>query len=253
MSFTNPVITGGGASAQSIFDTTTTARHRVGTRGQTVDGRSFYYAENRSTALVSGVLLAAPAISVDFDDLATNTATVGATSVNVTPVGTAVYAVNQLAGGFLSINSGTTGAGTQYIIKSHPVTTAATAFDIQLEDPIRVAFNADTTATVVPNPYGGVVVSPTGAAFVVGATQIAVGTGTDAAPIYFWAQTWGHATILAGAALDVVGHALVKGTGGTGETLGFVDAAADVSQIIGINRFTSVDADYMPVYLQIAP
>lgn len=253
MSYTNPIVTGGGPSQQSVHETVTTARHRVGTRGQTIDGRVFYYAENRSTAIVTGVLLGAPAISVDFDDLATNTASVGDTSVNVTPVGTATYTVNQLVGGTLSINSGTTGAGTQYRIKSHPATTAATAFDIELEDPIRVAFNADTTATVVPNTYGGVVVAPTGAAVVVGATQIAVPVGTDTAPIYFWAQSWGEATILAGAAGDVVGHTLVKGTGGAGETLGFVDAAADVTQIIGVNRFTSVDADYMPVILTIRP
>lgn len=253
MSYETPILTGGGPAQQTIYETVTDARHEVGTRGCMQDGRVFYYAENRSTAIGVGLLISAAPISVDYDDLATNTAAVGDTSVTVTPVGSATYAANQLAGGFLSINSGTTGLGTQYKIKGHAAIAAATATAIDLHDPIRVAFNANTTATVVPNTYGGIVVAPTGAAFVAGATQYAIPVGSDSDPIYSWVQTWGPATILAGAAGDIVGHSLVKGTGGAGETLGFVDAAADVAQIVGVNRFTSVDADYMPVFLQIAP
>lgn len=252
MSYTKPILTGGQASDQSIYETVTEARHAIGTRACTEDGRSFYYAQNRSTAIGVGELVSAAPISVDYDDLATNTAAVGDTSVTVTPVGSATYAANELVGGFLSINSGTTGAGQQYRITGHAAIAAATATAINCE-PIRVAFNANTTATVVPNKFGGIVVAPTGVATVVGATQIAIPVGSASAPVYSWVQTWGDATILAGAAGDVVGHTLVKGTGGAGETLGFVDAAADVTQIIGVNRFTSVDADYMPVYLQIAP
>ena len=253
MSYLNPILTGGTASNQSIYETVTSARHAPGTRAQLEDGRVFYYAENRSTAIGTGLLVAAAPISVDYDDLATNTAAVGDTSVTVTPVGSATYAANELVGGFLSINSGTTGAGMQYRIKSHAAIAAATATAIEIDGGVQVAFNADTTATVVPNKFGGVIVAPTGAATVVGATQVAIPVGTDAAPVYSWVQTWGDATILAGAANDIVGHSLVKGTGGAGETLGFVDAAADVAQIIGVNRFTSVDADYMQVFLQIAP
>lgn len=251
-SYEKPRVGGGGPSAHSIYETLTTPRHDVGTRGFLDDGRVFRYAENRSTAIAVGLLVAAAPISVDFDDLATNTAAVGDTTVTVTPVGSATYVANQLVGGWISVNSGTTGAGNQYRILQHPAIAAATATAITIE-PIRVAFNADTTATVVPNKFGGIIVAPTGAATVVGATQVAIPVGTDTAPVYSWVQTWGDATVLAGASGDIVGHTLVKGTGGAGETLGFVDAAADVSQLIGVNRFTSVDADYMPIYLQIAP
>ena len=253
MSFLNPIITGGGPSQQSVHSWVTDARHRVGTRAVLPDGRSFYYSANRGSAVSAGSMVAATGISVDFDDLATNTAAEGATVVNVTPVGTATYTANELQGGYLSINSGTTGAGRQYVIESHPATTAATAFDIVLADPIvDEAFNANTTATVVPNPWSDIVVAPTGAAFCVGAAISDIPAGTSNVQ-YGWVQTWGSATVLSGADGDVVGHTLVKDTGAAGGTLGFVDAAADVTQFIGVNRFTSVDADFMPVFLTIAP
>lgn len=253
MSYFNPILTGGQASNQSIYQTVTEARHTPGTRGATADGRVFYYAENRSTAIAVGLLVSTPAISVDYDDLATNTAGVGDTTVTVTPVGSATYVANQLVGGFLSVNSGTTGAGTQYRILSHPAIAAATATAITIE-PIRVAFNADTTATVVPNQYGGIVVAPTGVAVVCGATQVAIPVGTDAAPVYSWVQTWGQATVQTSAAGDVIGHTMVKSTATAGNALGFVDAAADVTQIIGVNRLgVSIAADYTPIFLTIMP
>lgn len=252
MSYTNPVLTAGAVSNQSIYETVTDARHTPGTRGCTSDGRAFRYAANRSTQIEIGLLVASGAISVDYDDLATNTAVVGDTSVTVTPVGSATYVANELVGGWLSINSGSTGAGHQYRIHSHGLIAAATATAIECE-PIRVAFNANTTATVVPNAYGGIVISPTGVATVVGATQVVIPIGTSAAPVYSWVQTWGPATVQFSAAGDIIGHTLVKSTT-AGNALGFVDAAGDVPQIIGTNRLgVSIAADYTPVFLTIAP
>lgn len=254
MSYTNPIITGGGASDQSIYQEVTVPRHPVGTRAQLPDGRVFYYATNRGTALAAGVLTKAAEISVDFDDLATNTAAVGDTSVNVTPVGSATYAANELAGGYLSINSGTTGAGMTYKIKSHAATSAATAFDINIEGQIEVAFNANTTATVVPNLWSECVIADANETHLVnGATPIAVSAGTDADPYYFWAQTWGFATVLADAAAIAIGQSVQTGTGTAGAFEAAAEAAGTLNQIIGVNLFTTVDADYMPVFLQIAP
>lgn len=255
MSFTNPILTAGVASNQSIFETTTDARHDVGTRGSLTDGRVYRYGENRSTAIAVGFLVSSPPISVDYDDLATNTAAVGDTSVTVTPVGSATYVANELTGGFLTINSGTTGAGNQYRITGHVAIAAATATAINCEA-IRVAFNADTTATVVPNAYGGIVVAPTAVATVVGATQILIPVGTDTVPVYSWVQTWGPATVSSTAASDVIGHELVKGTGTAGEFFGRVDTAgtSDATQMIGTNRLgVTVDSDFTPIFLTLAP
>jgi len=254
MSYQNPILTGGGPSIQSIYETSTTPKHEVGTRGQLRDGRVFYYSVNRTNAiLAAGKLTKANEVSVDFDDLATNTAAVGDMSVLVTPVGTNTYAANELAGGYLSINSGTTGQGTQYRISHHAATTAATEFTLYLSEPIRVAFNADTTATVVPNPWSDCVITDADETqFVNGCAPVAVPVGSDTAPIYFWNQTWGTATVL-GNGTPAIGQAVqVSATTG-----GAFDAAAEgagtINQPIGTILYTSVSADYTPVFLTIAP
>ena len=150
----NPIITGGGPSQQSIYESTTSQRHPLGTRGQLPDGRSFYYTANRGAAIDCGTLVQGNQVSVDFDDLAINTAALGDTVINVTPVGTKTYAENELQGGYLSINTpAVLNAGRTYRISSNPATEAATAFNLVLDEPIREeAFAAGTTATVVPNP-----------------------------------------------------------------------------------------------------
>ena len=253
MSYSSPIITGGGPSNQSIYDVVTDARHPVGTRAQLPDGRVFYYSANRGAALGAGLLTKANEISGDFDDLATNTASVGDTSVNVTPVGTATYDANELAGGYLSINSGTTGLGMQYRIRSHAATTAATAFDIEIDGQIEVAFNANTTATVVPNPWSDCLAADANETHLVnGATPVAVGAGTTDVQ-YFWAQTWGVATVLADAASIAIGQSIQTGTGVAGAFEAAAEGAGTLPQVVGVNLFTTIDADYMPVFLQIAP
>lgn len=254
---TNPIISGGGPSSQSIYTVTDSPRHQIGTRAILPDGRVFYYSCNRTAAiLAAGKLTKANEISVDFDDLATNTAAVGDTVVNVTPVGSATYAENELAGGYLSINSGTTGLGTQYRISHHAATSGATAFDLYLSDPIRVAFNADTTATVVPNPWSDCVITDANETqFVNGCPPVAVAAGSDSAPQFFWNQTWGTATVLANVGATVaIGQALqVCSSNTAGSFEAATEGAGTLNQVIGVALFTGVAGDYMPVFLQIAP
>ena len=256
MSYTTPIVTGGGPSQQSIHETATTPRHIVGTRGVLSDGRVFYYSCNRTNAiLAAGKLTKMNEVSVDFDDLATNTAAVGDMSVEVTPVGTATYAANELAGGYLSINSSTAGGGVghQYRIARHAATTAATAFTLYLSEPIRVAFNADATATVVPNPWSDCVITDADETqFVNGCAPLAVPVGSDSAPICFWNQTWGVATVL-GNGTPAIGQAVQVSatTGGAFDAL--TEGAGTANQPIGTILYTSVSADYTPVFLTIAP
>lgn len=254
MSYTVPRLTNGMSAGQSIYQTVTTPLHPVGTRAVLPDGRVFYYSINRTNAiLAAGKLTKMNEVSVDFDDLATNTAAVGDMVVNVTPVGTATFSANEFAGGFLSINSGTTGAGTQYRISHHAATTAATAFDIYLSEPIRVAFDANTTATVVPNPWSDCVITDADETqFVNGAAPVAVPVGSDSAPVYFWNQTWGPATVL-GNGTPAIGQAIQVSatTGGAFDAL--TEGAGTANQPIGTILYTSVSGDYTPVFLTIAP
>ncbi len=250
----NPRLTSGVASNQSIYETVSTnPRHAPGTRGITDDGRVFRYACNRGTAIGAGLLVKATEISVDFDDLATATTAAGETAINVTPVGTATYAANELAGGFVQINSGSTGLGMQYRIVSHAATAAATAFDLVIDGQVEVALDATATATVVPNHWSNVAVADGNETqFCAGATPVAVGTGTDAAPIYFWAQVGGTATVLADAASIAIGQAIQVGGSTAGAFGAAAEAAGTINQVIGTNLFTTVDGDYMPVHLNIA-
>lgn len=253
MSFSNPILTAGVVSNQAYWQVVTDARHDVGTRGQTSDGRSFYYACNRSTAIPSGNLLSNAPVDVDFDDLAIATLGVGVTSAAITSgSGSAkTYVANELVGGFMQTNSGTTGQGRQYRITQHPAIASATATTIQFEPIREEAFNADTTVTLVPNPYSAVTISASITSLCVGATTADIPLGSST-PQYFWAQTWGVGCVLSGAAGDILGHQLQLHTT-DGSSIGFVDAAADVAQTLGTNLFTSVSGDFMPVFLQVAP
>ena len=253
MSFTNPILTTGTASNQASWEVVTDARHDVGTRAITQDGRSFYYACNRSTAIPAGNLLSNAPVDVDYDDLAIGTLTVGTTSAAITSgSGSAkTYVADELVGGFMQTNSGTTGQGRQYRITGHPAIASATATTINFEEIREEAFNADTTVTLVPNPYSAVTISAAITSLCVGVTTVDVPLGSTT-PQYFWAQTWGVGCVLSGAADDILGHQLQLHTT-DGSSIGFVDAATDVAQTVGINLFTSVSGDFMPVFLQIAP
>lgn len=254
-SYEMPILTTGAFSNQAYWQVVTDARHDVGTRAITQDGRSFYYACSRSaSAIPSGNLLSGAPVDVDYDDLAIDTLTIGTESASITSgSGSAkTYADGELVGGYMQVNSGVNGNdGRQYRITKNPAIASATAATIEFE-PIREEdLVAASTVTIVPNPYSSVTISAAVTSLCVGATSADIPIGsTD--PQYFWAQTWGVACVLSGAAGDILGHSLQLSTT-DGASVGFVDAAADVAQQIGVNLFTSVSGDFMPVFLQIAP
>lgn len=255
MSYSNPILTAGVASNQAWHEVVTSPRHDPGTRAQLEDGRSFYYACNRSTAINAGELLSNAPVDVDFDDLAIATLTEGETSASITSgSGSAkTYAANELTGGYMQVNSGAAGNnGRQYRIEEHGAIASATATTINFE-PIREEdFVAATTVTLVPNPFSAVTVSAAVTSLCVGVTCADIPLGSTT-PQYFWAQTWGVASVLSGTSGDILGHAMVLHTT-DGASIGLVDGSSgDEPQIIGTNMFTSVSADFMPVFLQIAP
>jgi hypothetical protein len=253
MSYTNPILTAGVASNQSIFETVTDARHPVGTRGCLSDGSVFHYSENSGgggtpAILAAGKLTKTLESSVDFDQVALSTGAVGDTTITVTPVGTAVYVANELMGGVLTISEGTTGAGTMYRIAGNPATTAATVFTLTLEEPIRVIINADALGTVTHNPWSDCVIADGDETRVAnGIPRVAVPLASYAAPVYFWNQTWGQANCLI-QGTPAIGSALQAGTAAGAAGIG--DGAAD---FIGTPMYTGVDGKYIPIFLKIAP
>jgi hypothetical protein len=152
---TGPVL----VAAQGIFSESSTALHGLGEIAYTNDGRAFRYCHVGDTALVGGKLYQSPAEdTTNFQNLTAATNSIGDTTVTTTS--TVTLTANQLAGGFLVIESATLGAGFTYKIRSHPAATGAVV-TFTLDDAILVATTGTVNIDVHPNPYKDVIVMPT--------------------------------------------------------------------------------------------
>lgn len=214
-------------TANSVSAGLPTTAKAVGAKAFTGDGREYIWAYDGGTALVAGKVYQSPAEDdTNLHDLTLASVAVGDTSVSVTSTASTI-AANALAGGFLVLTA-SGGKGDYYSISGNTAA-AASAFTIQLSDPIRVAATTPT-ADVSLNPYNGVILMPataTGAA--VGVAAVAT-SGTQ----YAWLQTKGvcavkndgTATINPG---DYVGPSI--GTTGTVRALTFAGTTAMLTSI----------------------
>ena len=202
MSYETPILTAGGASNQSVYEAVETARHPVGTSATMSDGRRFVYSCNRGSAIAAGRLIKMTEPASTDAALAVNTAAAGDTTLDLTFGGSTTLAVNQLAGGYVNVQDDT-GEGQLYRIEAHPALSAATALTVTIEA-IRVAFSADTTVSVIQHPNNNVAIADASnyTQKIVGATPTAVGAGSST-PQFFWAQTYGPASVLNEATADV--------------------------------------------------
>lgn len=145
--------------AQGIFSESANQMHQLGEAAYTNDGRKFRYCKVGGTALAAGLLYQSRAEdTTNFQNLVAAVNSVGDTTVTTTS--TVTLTANQLAGGFLVIESATTGAGFTYRIKSHPAASGAVV-TITLEDPILVATTGTVNIDMHPHPYDAVIVAPT--------------------------------------------------------------------------------------------
>ena len=253
MSYETPSLFIGGPSNQTIWQAVTEARHDLGTVGQLGDGREYVYACSRSSAaLAAGKLCKTNEASVDFDAMAVNTAVVGDTTLDITPVGTATYAQNELVGGYVIVEDDT-GEGSYYRITSNPATTAATAFTVGIE-PIRVAFAAGTTVGVAPNLYSDVLLADANL------TQLVAGVPNFEVPIgstnpqYFWLQTKGVCSLLVDETVTAftVGAPLQPSVAVAGAVEPIIDAAAAHDPQVGTAlAIVAADTEYAAVRLNI--
>lgn len=135
----------------------------VGQKFQTADGRTVAIVRNGTAALAAGVLVQAPAEVTAFQKLAmtvptTYPATAGSTQILVTN-GSTVLNINQFAGGYVEVASGT-GIGQFLRIASHQPAAASATFVVTLEDPIITTLDATSKISLVSNQYDGVIISP---------------------------------------------------------------------------------------------
>jgi hypothetical protein len=246
-----PILNNGLGLSQGIMDVSTTAIVNVGTRATLPDGRSFYYARQSSaTALVAGNILQAQiAGQSEMDNIVTGTGVVGDLAIDLTPTTGKTYTANELAEGYLCVDTATTGAGTTYKIRSHPAVVDATLFSCTLYDALQVAVSSDATTTVIKNPWMDAIIGAATIAYMpVGVSNVAVPAG-DTTARYYWCQTWGIAAVTAGESTASGGLLMTDNSGTAGRTQLQTAGAA----IVGVNMFTASDGTFCPVFLKIAP
>jgi len=248
MGYETPILTAGGASNQTIREAVTSPRHDVGTRGQTSDGRVFYYTRTSdSNILAAGQLVMSERIIAAHANLTVPDAVaVGATSVAVTLGSGESLVKDAYQGGYLVIND-VDGEGRTYRISGNAATSSSTAATFDLSDEIETALTTSSQATVLKNPWADVVEAAAGHVhFACGVPQFAVPAGNSTAQ-YFWAQTWGisaledDATTAEGAVLQ------------SGSTAGQVEVGDGAAQPIGVQLYPGVATEYYPKFLTIAP
>lgn len=220
--------------------------HNLGELVQVADRRQFAYGKAASTSSV-GKLQTAPAKITNHENMTLAAAALGATSITVTPGATAGGA-NIYAEGYFVIND-VDGEGRTYAVKGHPAIVSATAFTLDLFDPIRgVALTANSQGTLVHNGYNGVIEGTSATIRAAGVPLV-----TAAADDYIWLQTRGVASVLNGAAVTL-GAQLIN----SGATAGAVVDATDVTApqaevIVGVaSIMAGVSTEYNPVFLAIA-
>jgi len=248
MSYTNPIVTGGGPSSQSIFEVTTSPREKVGTRGALPDGRVFYYASSKDAAAIpKGQLAMAEVIpAAQANDNPSAAAAVGAESVSITLSSSQTHAADDFAQGYLIVNDAA-GEGETYSVKGSTAVAAGTAITVTLNDPIRVALTTSSEVTLMKNPWQHIDLAAAGHVHMaagVPAVDIPIGS-TDTQ--YAWVQTWG---VCAGwdDAATAIGAVLQSGT-----TAGQFEVGDGAAQPVGVQLYTGVASEYYPKFLTIAP
>ncbi len=238
--------------AQTMFTSSATAQHPLGTRGYTEDGRAFRYAKAGASDLVAGQLVQAPAV------VAGHLALTVATSVGSTAIGSIAVAVtcassaaaNLFAEGFLQISAGV-GQGYNYRISAHAsVSAGATGtFNLYPEDALVVALGATSICALIANKYNGVIQVP-----VTTPTNVVVGLAPYiiSSTQYGWIQTWGDCPCLMSGA-GTTGNPLVGASATAGAAVTATAAALLISPLIGYLRQVSVDTKYNAIDLRISP
>ena len=235
--------------AQSIYETSSTAKHEIGQRMKLGDGRVFYYAKMGSTATSRpGVLLSA---SVDRAEDTTGTVaeSIGDKEVALTAVGT--ITASQFAGGYLVANAGT-GSAQMYRIRDNLAAASGASVTVYLYDELQVALSA-ASCCIHESPFYAVDRDITAAqnTFTLGAALVAV-----PADYYFWLQTWGPIGLVSGDALGDADTERECFVHASGISVLSTAAGAAGAQPIGYRMLYNADAvsgEWSPVFLTIWP
>lgn len=260
ISSTNPILIGGVPSAQSVYEYATTPKHLVGTRGRLDDGREFEYVRSKnSTAIGKGKLATYDPVVAAIDNIAVQAAVgVGDTMIPVTV--TATLTVNELVGGYFSVED-VAGHPELYRITASIGSGTAGAhssgtLQLYIDRPVVVAMTTSTTGTIIP--AGTAVKISAGVTANAEAVEVAAGVplvnipASDTTNSYFWVQKTGHATVLFGTVVGAVGGEVYHGED-AGSFQQSVDTTAQAHQV-GLGTIVAllpIDTKYAVVNLGI--
>ena len=186
--------------AQGLYEESSTAKHRLGTKRETADGRRFVYCKATAAAIAAGICVGqantVQACTVAATDAAINLA--GVKKVTLTLTGTPT--LNLYQDGFMMIKAGT-GIGEVYRVRGNTAddVPASGRCTIYLYDALKATMvAASSTVDLYQNPYGAVLINPAiaNATATTGFKVLGVTQRPVTASYYFWAQTWGIGTAL---------------------------------------------------------
>lgn len=234
------------------------------------DGRTVALVSTGATAITAGKLVQGKAEVTAFQKLAMTVptsypATAGTTfptsyQILVTN-GATVLNVNQFAGGYAVVASGT-GIGQSFKIASHQPAANAATFVVNLEDPIQVTLDATSKISLIANPYKDIVITdhttlqaPIGATLdALPASTAATFSGTTGAmtaagtPVYGFIMVNGPAAILVDSSVTNVGYPI----GRSPNTDGAVGVASlTTAAMVGISMQTLTSANVGMIMLKL--
>jgi len=216
-------------------------KHSLGAKASDGNGSTFRYVQVGATATVVGKLYDGPANVTTLANLTCAAAAIGVTSV-VPTLGASAVTVNQYAGGQFVVND-EDGQGYSYTIKSHPASAGSEAITVVLEDdePLVVALTATSQATLVANPYKGIVIHASTEAGV----PVGVSRGIITAEYCGWIQTRGIVSVLH----DVTPAEIGEAVSASRTTDGCVTEQVTPASEVGVSFVQGVSTEYNPVFL----
>lgn len=240
MTFTGPMQ----LAAQDIYRTSTTKLHRLGSQGATKDGRLFRYGQAGAVTLAPGKINQISAVIANHQNVAVAVAAVvGDTFLNVT-IGATAMTAGDYDDGYV-IGYDVSGVGQALSIQGGPAILSSGTGQLLLFDPVGTAMATTAKVNLEKNAWFGSLIYATGATteFCNGVTNVSLPAAS-----YGWFQTRGEAAVLGNGAITK-GAGVVPGQ----TTAGSVDieAAATITQRVGLARQTGTTTKYNTVYLTI--
>ena len=183
---------------QGLFETSASAKHRLGTRRTLDDGRSFLYCSNTAAQLAAGICISKAAAPQDATVAAADVASVGDKTVTVTLSGAPTAGLYQ--DGFMYIKAGA-GIGEMYKIAGNTAddNPASGRCTFYLYDAVRTLWvAANTTLGIYQNPCKALLINPAVANAAATTQEHVIGVTTMIVPAskYFWAQTRGYCAMI---------------------------------------------------------